>query len=92
MLAQGLTGKEGALTVAQALRDRIYNETQLTASAGIASNKTLAKICTDINKPNGQFYLESTRESVLAFISEKTLRKVPYIGKKTEFILQGLGI
>jgi DNA polymerase kappa len=43
---------------------------------GIASNLMLAKVCSDKNKPNGQFRLESSREEVLAFIRDLPVRKV----------------
>jgi DNA polymerase kappa len=46
------------------LRSRIFQITQLTASAGIACNSKLAKICSDVNKPNGQFELKSDEESI----------------------------
>lgn len=65
---------------------------ELTASAGIANNHMLAKIATDVNKPNGQHCVPATRESVLNFIRELPVRKVSGIGKVTERTLQALGI
>jgi len=50
--------------------------TRLTASAGIAPNMMLAKIGSDMNKPNGQTFIPSTRNDVLNFISDLPLRKV----------------
>jgi DNA polymerase kappa len=52
----------------------------------------LAKMCTDVHKPNGQFYLAPTREAILAFMSETAVRKVPSVGPKTAYTLNGLGI
>ena len=43
-----------ATKLAKEIRTRIFNEVGLTASAGISVNKFLAKIASDINKPNGQ--------------------------------------
>ena len=60
----------------QEIRDRIHTRTKLTASAGIAPNMLLAKIASDMNKPNGQYFLPPTRESVLEFIRKLPIRKV----------------
>lgn len=60
----------------QEIRDRIHACTKLTASAGIAPNMLLAKIASDMNKPNGQYFLPPTRESVLEFIRKLSIRKV----------------
>ena len=64
----------------QEIRDRIHARTKLTASAGIAPNMLLAKIVSDMNKPNGQYFLPPTRESVLEFIRSLPIRKVMYTG------------
>ncbi len=50
--------------VVEELRAEIFAETDLTASAGIAPNTFLAKVCSDMNKPNGQFYLKPDVEVV----------------------------
>ncbi|POM60232.1 DNA polymerase kappa [Phytophthora palmivora] len=76
-----------AETVVRELRKKIFDCTQLTASAGIAVNAMLAKICSDMNKPNGQYVLPFTRERVMAFIRELPVRKIGGIGKVTEKIL-----
>ncbi|WP_445012916.1 Y-family DNA polymerase, partial [Enterobacter hormaechei] len=46
-----------ATLIAQEIRQTIFNELQLTASAGVAPVKFLAKIASDMNKPNGQFVI-----------------------------------
>jgi nucleotidyltransferase/DNA polymerase involved in DNA repair len=43
----------GRIFITSYIRERIYNEMGMTASAGIACNKMLAKICSELNKPNG---------------------------------------
>ena len=58
------------------IRERIHSTTQLTASAGIAPNKMLAKIASDMNKPNGQHTIPSSREDILDFIRKLPIRKV----------------
>lgn len=80
-----------AVTLLQEIRYRITIVTKgLTCSAGIANNYYLAKICADINKPNGQYELPPCREKVLNFVMELSTRKVGGIGKVTERILERL--
>ena len=67
---------ECAQRVVKEIRQRLQEKTKLTASAGIAPNKMLAKICSDMNKPNGQFFLEPSRESVIEFVRKLPIRKV----------------
>ncbi|WP_447385186.1 Y-family DNA polymerase, partial [Streptococcus pneumoniae] len=55
-----------ATLIAQEIRQTIFNELQLTASAGVAPVKFLAKIASDMNKPNGQFVI--TPAEVPAFL------------------------
>uniref|UniRef100_A0A8C3S2Y6 DNA polymerase kappa n=1 Tax=Chelydra serpentina TaxID=8475 RepID=A0A8C3S2Y6_CHESE len=78
--------------VVKEIRFRIEQKTGLTASAGIAPNMTLAKMCSDQNKPNGQFRISPDRQSVMDFIKDLPIRKVPGIGKVTEKMLKALGI
>uniref|UniRef100_A0A8C7U470 DNA polymerase kappa n=1 Tax=Oncorhynchus mykiss TaxID=8022 RepID=A0A8C7U470_ONCMY len=73
------------------MRFRIEQKTSLTASAGIAPNMMLAKVCSDKNKPNGQYRLPSNRQAVIDFIQDLPVRKVG-IGKVTEKMLGALGI
>ncbi|XP_015258922.1 PREDICTED: DNA polymerase kappa isoform X1 [Cyprinodon variegatus] len=74
------------------MRFRIEQRTTLTASAGIAPNMMLAKVCSDKNKPNGQYRLPPTREAVMDFIQKLPVRKVCGIGKVSEKMLNALGI
>lgn len=80
-----VTGSElcqgSATLIAERIRLDIFNETQLTASAGIAPNKFLAKIASDENKPNGQCVVSPTQ--VEAFVEQLSLKKIPGIGPKT---------
>lgn len=70
-----------ATLIAKDIRTTIFNELQLTASAGIAPVKFLAKIASDLNKPNGQFVI--TPDKVSAFIDKMPLTKIPGVGKVT---------
>ncbi|GMH03094.1 hypothetical protein Nepgr_004933 [Nepenthes gracilis] len=74
--------------IAEELRRGVYEKTGLTCSAGVAPNRLLAKICSDINKPNGQFVLPNDQMAVMTFISSLPIRKIGGIGKVTEHILR----
>ncbi|CAI9294520.1 unnamed protein product [Lactuca saligna] len=74
--------------VAVELRENVYKATGLTCSAGVAPNRLLAKVCSDINKPNGQFVLPNDRVAIMTFISSLPIRKIGGIGKVTEHILK----
>ena len=64
----------------------------LTASAGLAANKLLAKVCSDLKKPNGQYELPRDRDAILSFMRDLAVRKIPGIGKVTDSFLQGFRI
>src|SRR3989475_426296 len=78
----------GAL--AQAIRETIFRKTKLTSSAGIGPNKLIAKIASEINKPNGQF--EVKPEEVPEFMKDLPVRKIWGIGEKSERKLEELGV
>ncbi|XP_021064385.1 DNA polymerase kappa isoform X2 [Mus pahari] len=78
--------------VVKEIRFRIEQKTTLTASAGIAPNTMLAKVCSDKNKPNGQYQILPSRSAVMDFIKDLPIRKVSGIGKVTEKMLLALGI
>lgn len=79
-----------ATLMAQEIRQTIYNETQLTASAGIAPVKFLAKIASDLNKPNGQYVI--TPADVPAFLRTLSLSKIPGVGKVSAAKLESMGL
>ncbi|GJJ06399.1 hypothetical protein Clacol_000590 [Clathrus columnatus] len=76
----------------QKLQTHVHAATSLTVSAGIAPNKMLAKICSDKNKPNGQFQLLFNRDAILSFMRDLPIRKIPGIGRVTERLLDAIGI
>jgi DNA polymerase-4 len=79
-----------AWNIAKEIRKRIFEETRLTASAGIASNKMLAKIASDWRKPNGQFAV--TPDQIEIFIRDLPVRKIWGVGPKSaeKFEQQGI--
>ena len=79
-----------ATAVAEAIRADIYQTTQLTASAGVAPNKFLAKIASDWNKPNGICVIKPSQ--VQAFIQNLPLKKIPGVGQVTQEKLLALGL
>lgn len=74
-------GHPSASMLAEEIRNRIFNEVGLTASAGISINKFVAKIASDYNKPNGQKVVNP--EEVLEFLEALDIRKFYGIGKVT---------
>lgn len=83
--------REIALELLQEIRQKIKEVTNgLTCSAGMANNFFLAKICADINKPDGQFQLPPNRQGIIDFLTNLPVRKVGGIGKVTENILSRL--
>jgi DNA polymerase-4 len=79
-----------ATLIAQDIRQHIHAELGLTASAGIAPLKFLAKIASDMNKPNGQYLVKP--DQVIPFIEDLPLNKIPGVGKVTFAKLQALGL
>lgn len=79
-----------ATLIAREIRQAIADELNLTASAGIAPIKFLAKIASDLNKPNGQYVI--TPEQVPDFLATLTLGKIPGVGKVTAAKLETLGL
>lgn len=84
------TGLATATETAQAIRAAIREETQLTASAGVAPNKFLAKIASDWRKPDGLFVVRP--HQVEAFLAPLPVGRLPGVGKVTEKRLEDLGI
>ena len=74
-------GNPSATLIAQEIRNRIFNEIGITASAGISINKFIAKVASDYNKPNGQKTVNP--EEVIEFLEALEIRKFYGIGKVT---------
>ena len=79
-----------ATAIAAHIRAAIFAETQLTASAGIAPNKFLAKIASDWNKPNGQCVVKP--QQVDAFLAQLAVGRLPGVGKVMQGKLTDLGV
>ena len=83
-------GNPSASLIAEEIRLRILNEVGLTASAGISINKFIAKVASDVNKPNGQKTVSP--DEVISFLEELPIRKFYGVGKVTAEKMYQLGI
>lgn len=79
-----------ATRIAQEIRRLISMELHLTASAGVAPNKFLAKVASDWKKPNGQFVI--LPEQVERFVAGLEVEKIPGVGKVTARKMHELGL
>jgi DNA polymerase-4 len=89
-VTQPKSGLASATAVAEAIRAAIREETNLTASAGVAPNKFLAKIASDFRKPDGLFVVRP--HDVLAFLTPLPVERLPGVGKVMQRKLSEIGI
>jgi len=89
-VTENKAGLPTATRVARAIREQIREELHLTASAGVAPNKFLAKIASDWRKPDGLFVIQP--EDLDTFLPPLEIGRIPGVGKVTEKRLAELGI
>ena len=89
-VTQNKKGNPSASLIAKEIRERILKEVGLTASAGISINKFVAKVASDINKPNGQKTVGP--DEVIPFLEELPIKKFYGVGKVTTEKMYQLGI
>ena len=89
-VTQNKKGNPSATLIAQEIRQRIFEEVGLTASAGISVNKFVAKIASDYNKPNGQKTVNP--DEVETFLENLDVKKFYGVGKVTTERMYQLGI
>jgi DNA polymerase-4 len=89
-VTENKTGLPTATRVASAIRKQIREELHLTASAGVAPNKFLAKIASDWRKPDGLFVIQP--DEVATFLPPLPVGRIPGVGKVTEARLAKLEI
>ncbi len=89
-VTENKTGLATATRVARSIREQIREELHLTASAGVAPNKFLAKIASDWRKPDGLFVIQP--EDLDTFLPPLPIGRIPGVGKVTEKRLAALGI
>src|SRR6202034_2995648 len=89
-VTENKTGLATATRVAKAIRQQIRDELHLTASAGVAPNKFLAKLASDWRKPDGLFVIQP--EDIDRFLLPLPVGRIPGVGKVTGDKLAKLGI
>ena len=89
-VTQNKTGLPTATRVASVIREQIRQELSLTASAGVAPNKFLAKLASDWRKPDGLFVIQP--DDVDTFLLPLPIGRLPGVGKVTQEKLEKLGI
>jgi DNA polymerase-4 len=89
-VTENKTGLPTATRVASTIREQVRQELNLTASAGVAQNKFLAKLASDWRKPDGLFVIQP--EDVDTFLLPLPVGRLPGVGKVTEERLEKLGI
>src|SRR5271156_2789159 len=89
-VTENKTGLPTATWVAKTIRQQIREELHLTASAGVAPNKSLAKIASDWRKPDGLFVIQP--KDVNTFLLPLAVGRIPGVGKVTETRLKDRGI
>ena len=89
-VTENKTGLPTATRVASMIREQIRHELNLTASAGVAPNKFLAKLASDWRKPDGLFVIQP--EEVNSFLQPLSVTRLPGVGKVTGERLEKLGI
>src|SRR5579859_3830905 len=89
-VSENKTGLPTATQVARTIREQIRSELSLTASAGVAPNKFLAKIASDWKKPDGLFVIQP--EEIDSFLLPLPVGRLPGVGKVTEEKLKSFNI
>lgn len=89
-VTENLKGERSATRIAEAIRAEIKKKTSLTASAGVSYNKFLAKIASDMDKPDGLYVI--TPDQGTDFVAQLPVRKFHGVGPATATKMEGFGI
>jgi DNA polymerase-4 len=81
---------DSAIDIAKAIKEAIKNELKLTASAGVSVNKFIAKIASDINKPDGLTFIGPSK--IICFMEALPVDKFFGVGKVTALKMKNLGL
>ncbi|RKP27758.1 hypothetical protein SYNPS1DRAFT_6699, partial [Syncephalis pseudoplumigaleata] len=83
--------KETGMTAEQ-VTQQIRQEIRMLTNAYQTSGQSKHQICSDINKPNGQYMLANDRDTIMAFVRDMPIRRLNGIGRVTEQLLNALGV
>ncbi len=89
-VTEKIRDSQSTSNLANRIKNDVKNEERLSSSIGVGSNKLIAKIASDFKKPDGITIVESGNEK--EFLSPLPVRKLLYVGPKTEEHLKGMGI
>ncbi len=89
-VTNAITDLPSATAIAESIRSQIREELKLTASAGVAPNKFLAKVASELRKPDGQFVVKPA--NVARFLEALQVERLPGVGRVTQQYLAKLGI
>ncbi|GHE42235.1 DNA polymerase IV [Sphingobacterium griseoflavum] len=89
-VTQDKQGIGSAIEIAKAIKLAIHDELGLTASAGVSTNKFIAKIASDYNKPDGLTFIGPSK--IIAFLEQLPIEKFFGVGKVTAQKMKGYGI
>jgi DNA polymerase kappa len=92
LIEHDMNNDAGRLKLVTEIREKCNKATKLTCSAGVSCNRMLAKICSDMNKPNGHYILPHDVGEIENFMQKLNIRKIPSIGRVTEKRLNALGV
>ncbi len=87
-----VSSAEEAITLAESLKAQIWHEIGLTASIGIAPNKLLAKLASDLQKPNGLTFVPREPAAISAMLAPLSLQRLWGIGPKSAVRLERCGL
>lgn len=80
--------RKTAEETSEELRQKVFERTKLTCSVGVGPSRQLAKICSNINKPNGQFILPLERAAILEFIKRQPVKRINGVGNVMSKVLE----
>lgn len=81
-------GPDEVFRTVERMRAQVHRETGLTCSAGIASNRLLAKMASNVRKPNGQFMVPTDEADMLQWLHSLPVKRISGVGKVTELLLE----
>ena len=92
LIEHNMNTTEGRMFLGQKIRQEVFDIMKMTCSVGISCNKMLAKIASEMDKPNGLTFLPFNEEKIVELMADRKVREVPGVGTVSDQFLSGLGI